>query len=155
MKEAFGDDVVVKELSSVTTTGGQANLYFTAVNSIQANTPYIMQTQQNGTEYTFENIDVKPSDILTVEVGGVQFVGNYVKDHVMANDGGEDYYILTDVFKHSTGKTKIKGLRAYFHIPAAASSPPPHPTTSLPSVPTSTATARPRASAKCRMKNSE
>ena len=121
MKEAFGDDVVVKELSSVTTTGGQANLYFTAVNSIQANTPYIMQTQQNGTEYTFENIDVKPSDILTVEVGGVQFVGNYVKDHVMANDGGEDYYILTDVFKHSTGKTKIKGLRAYFHIPAAAS----------------------------------
>ena len=122
MKEAFGDDVVVKELSSVTTTGGQANLYFTAVNSIQANTPYIMQTQQSGTEYTFENIDVKPSDNLTVEVGGVQFVGNYVKDHVMANDGGEDYYILTDVFKHSTGKTKIKGLRAYFHIPAAASS---------------------------------
>ena len=121
MKAAFGDDVVVKELSSVTTTGGQANLYFTAVNSIQANTPYIMQTQQSGTEYTFENIDVKPSDNLTVEVGGVQFVGNYVKDHVMANDGGEDYYILTDVFKHSTGKTKIKGLRAYFHIPAAAS----------------------------------
>ena len=112
MKAAFGDDVVVKELSSVTTTGGQANLYFTAVNSIQANTPYIMQTQQSGTEYTFENIDVKPSDNLTVEVGGVQFVGNYVKDHVMANDGGEDYYILTDVFKHSTGKTKIKGLRA-------------------------------------------
>ena len=121
MKAAFGDDVVVKELSSVTTTDGQANLYFTAVNSIQANTPYIMQTQQSGTEYTFENIDVKPSDNLTVEVGGVQFVGNYVKDHVMANDGGEDYYILTDVFKHSTGKTKIKGLRAYFHIPAAAS----------------------------------
>ncbi len=121
MKAAFGDDVVVKGLSSVTTTGGQANLYFTAVNSIQANTPYIMQTQQSGTEYTFENIDVKPSDNLTVEVGGVQFVGNYVKDHVMANDGGEDYYILTDVFKHSTGKTKIKGLRAYFHIPAAAS----------------------------------
>ncbi|MBR3442729.1 MAG: hypothetical protein IKG96_03630 [Bacteroidaceae bacterium] len=117
----FGAQAVVKQLNEVKTNGnGGAQLYFEAVTDIVANTPYIMQTAQAATEYLIKGIDVKPSENLTVTVGGVEFVGNYVYPLVMANTGGTDYYILNDVFKSSTGRTKIKGYRAYFHVPAAS-----------------------------------
>ncbi|MBQ3780527.1 MAG: hypothetical protein II801_01930, partial [Bacteroidaceae bacterium] len=117
----FGAQAVVKQLNEVKTNGnGGAQLYFEAVTDIVANTPYIMQTAQAATEYLIKGIDVKPSENQTVTVGGVEFVGNYVYPLVMANTGGTDYYILNDVFKSSTGRTKIKGYRAYFHVPAAS-----------------------------------
>lgn len=120
LKAAFGNNVVVKRLKSVETTDGNAILSFEAVDAIEANMPYILQTDQGGTQYSFTAIDVTPSEQLTAEVDGVQFVGNYVTDHVLANEGGTDYYILNDKFYSSTGRTKIKGFRAWFHLPEAS-----------------------------------
>lgn len=118
----FGEGTVVKSLDSVTKNGESANLTFAPVTEIVANTPYIMQlaTAPTTNEYILRGVNVMPTDEPTVTVGDIQFVGNYVKDHVMANNGGEDYYLLNDVFKHSTGRTKIKGYRAYFHVPATS-----------------------------------
>lgn len=120
IKAAFGENTIVKELSDVTTNGENASLTFAEVTAIEANKPYIMQTDQAGTEYTFEGIDITPSEDLTQTVDGLQFVGNYIYPCVMANDGGTDYYILNDLFKSSTGRTKIKGFRAYFHVPESS-----------------------------------
>ena len=120
IQEAFGENTIVKELSNVTVNGDNANLTFEAVTDIAANKPYIMQTDQAGTEYTFQGIDITPSEDLTVEKNGLQFVGNYICPCVMANNGGTDYYILNDLFKSSTGRTKIKGFRAYFHVPESS-----------------------------------
>jgi hypothetical protein len=78
-----------------------------------------MQTDQAGTVYNFTGIDITPSENLTVTKDGVDFVGNYINQTVLGNAGGTDYYILNDQFKSSTGSTKIKGFRAYFHVPTA------------------------------------
>ena len=120
IEDAFGEDAVVKELASVTTNGGSASLYFAEVTAIEANKPYIMKTDQAGTNYIFKGIGYTPSENPAVTVDGVQFVGNYMYPTVLTNTGGEDYYILNDEFKHSSGKTKIKGFRAYFHVPASS-----------------------------------
>lgn len=118
----FGKGTMVKSLDSVTKNGESASLTFAPVTEIVANTPYIMQlaTAPTTNEYILRGVNVTPTDEPTVTVGDIQFVGNYVKDHVMANNGGEDYYLLNDAFKHSTGNTKIKGYRAYFHVPATS-----------------------------------
>jgi hypothetical protein len=115
LKAAFGDNVVVMELTSVETQGENALLYFTEVTATEANKPYILQTDQAGTEYIWQDIAVQPSTNLTQTVGAVQFVGNYVNQTMIPSG---DFYILGDEFKKSTGSTKIKGYRAYFHVPA-------------------------------------
>lgn len=120
IQEAFGANTIVKELSSVSMVGDKASLTFAEVTAIEANKPYIMQVATGADEYTFQGIDITPSNDLTVEKNGLQFVGNYIYPCVMTNDGGTDYYILNDLFKSSTGRTKIKGFRAYFHLPASS-----------------------------------
>lgn len=120
LKAAFGDNVIVKALDNVTVNEEKASLSFTQVDNIEANKPYILQTDQSGTQYTFTSVSVTPSEELTQAVNGVEFVGNYVYPTILANEGGEDYYILNDTFKHSKGGTKIKGFRAYFHVPESS-----------------------------------
>ncbi|MDO4994280.1 MAG: LamG-like jellyroll fold domain-containing protein, partial [Bacteroidales bacterium] len=121
IEDAFGEDAVVKELASVTVhDGSSASLYFSEVNAIEANVPYIMKTDQAGSNYIFKGIGYTPSENPAVTVDGVQFVGNYAYPTFLANTNGNDYYILNDEFKHSSGKTKIKGFRAYFHVPASS-----------------------------------
>ena len=117
IKSTFGNNTRVMALSRVDTDGDMSNLTFEEVTEIQANVPYILQTDQAGNVYTFTDIDVTPSEDLTITVDGLDFIGNYIYPKVMTNDGGEDYYVLNDVFKKSTGNTKIKGFRAYFHVP--------------------------------------
>lgn len=119
IEAAFGSNTVVKELKSASIVGDNANLNFVEVDDIEANKPYIMQTEQAGTEYLLQGVYLSPSENLTQTVDGIQFVGNYVYPHVMANKGGQDFYILNDLFKSSKGGTKIKGYRAYFHLPEA------------------------------------
>ena len=121
VKATFGSNTVVKELDNVTLNAGNASLYFRQVDEIVANTPYILQTDEAGTEYLISDVTLAPDALhLSVEKNGVQFVGNYVNPLVLSNTDGEDYYILTNVFKHSTGKTKMKGYRAYFHVPGTS-----------------------------------
>ncbi len=119
IKSTFGENTRVMEMTGVTVSGGNATFTFEQADFIEANKPYIMQTDQEGTVYTFTGIDITPSENLTVTADGVDFVGNYINQTVLANAGGTDYYILNDQFKSSTGRTKIKGFRAYFHVPTA------------------------------------
>lgn len=119
----FGAGTVVKRLKSVDVSDNSAKLTFEEVSAIEANTPYIMQVTAGNDNYTIEGVNVTPSTDLTVTVNGVQFIGNYVYPLVMENKagsvGGTDYYILNDQFKSTSGKTKLKGFRAYFHVPAS------------------------------------
>ena len=119
IQDIFGEGTVVKELSSVDNSGDYSFLTFSDVESIAANTPYIMQVEADNaqSEYIIEGLDITPSENLTVTVDGLQFIGNYIYPKVMDNSNGTDYYILNDEFKSSTGRTKIKGFRAYFHAP--------------------------------------
>ena len=116
IKSTFGENTRVMEMTGVTVSGGNATFTFSQTDAIEANKPYIMQTDQEGTVYNFTGIDITPSENLTVTKDGVDFVGNYINQTVLDNAGGTDYYILNDQFKSSTGRTKIKGFRAYFHV---------------------------------------
>lgn len=120
IEDVFGPNTIVKQLAGVVTNGEMSTLTFSKVTSIQANRPYIMQLDKGGKQYIIKNINITPSENLIQTVGDVQFVGNYVYPCVMANEGGTDYYILNDKFKSSTGRTKIKGFRAYFHVPESS-----------------------------------
>ena len=118
IKTAFGNNTVVKQLSGATPNDENITLTFQAVDDIAANTPYILKTDAGGTQYTINDIDVTPSKDLTFdEVDGIQFIGNYIYPFTLANDGGTDFYIKDNMFYSSPGATKLKGFRAYFHVP--------------------------------------
>ncbi len=123
ISDIFGE-AHVKELETVTISNGNAVFAFKDVSAIEANKPYIMQVETGKSKYLIPDVDIAPSANLTVTVDGVQFIGNYIYPKVMefaaGNASGTDYYILNNLFKSSTGKTKIKGYRAYFHIPASS-----------------------------------
>ena len=116
-KTAFGENVQVMRLTGTTTKNETVNLVFETADEIEANIPYILKTDQAGTSYAFNAIDVTPSEDLTDAVDGIQFIGNYIYPKVLDNDGGQDYYITNNQFKSSPGATKLKGYRAYFHVP--------------------------------------
>ena len=118
----FGEGTEVKELTGVTPVGENSSLTFTDVTSISANTPYIMQVQPGNakTEYIIENIDITPSTDLTVTVDGLDFIGNYTYNTETPLIPQGDFYLLNDKFKQSKNGTKLKGFRAYFHIPAGS-----------------------------------
>ena len=114
ISNVFGSDAVVKELTSVNTSGDNTTLYFTQVNSIAANTPYIMRYATAGSNYIVKSVNYIPSDNPGVTISGLRFQGNYVYPTVLDNAGGQDYYIVNNQFKSSPGGTKMKGFRAFF-----------------------------------------
>ena len=120
ISDQLGEGVIIKELSSVVINGEHADLNFTQVDNIEANKPYIMQLDEAKSELKLRHMTLNSSTNLTQTVGGIDFIGNYVNPTVMANTGGTDFYVLNDKFFSSTGNTKIKAYRAYFHVPAAA-----------------------------------
>ena len=106
-KEAFGENTVVLRLAGTTTKKDVVDLSFETADEILANVPYVMKTDQGSESYLFSTIDVTPSDILTDEVNGIQFIGNYVYPKELDNIGGTDYYILDNKFYSSPGKHSL------------------------------------------------
>lgn len=125
ISSVFGAGTVVKELSEVRLSGDNASLKFRQVNAIEANKPYIMQVDEGHDSYLISGVDIAPADNPSVTVNGVEFRGNYIYPYVMTNaagsDNGTDYYLLNDEFRSTSGRTKLKGYRAYFHVPASTS----------------------------------
>lgn len=119
VKQAFGDDVVVKQLSGATVSAeGNAVLSFEQSETIEAHLPYILKTSTAGSEYTIKGVSISTDDSPASQpFNGVSFVGNYVNQTYVPQG---DYYLMSNVFKQSTGGTKIKGLRGYFHVDTTA-----------------------------------
>ena len=129
VNEAFGSTAVLKSLRSAqTSTSGNVSLHFEQQTAVQANVPYILQVdaEHAADSYFIRGVSVQPDAVPSVTIGDVVFRGTYVYPTVMSNTDGDDYYIIKNSetnqseFRHSTGRTKIKGYRAYFHVPAAA-----------------------------------
>lgn len=118
VKETFGEDVQLRELTDAVATNGDANLYFTTRTSIEANKPYLMKNAALGSSYIIKGVDYTP-DTPTNEVNGVLFNGVYAKT-VLDNANGQDYYIVSNEIKSSPGTTNIKGFRAFFKVPAGS-----------------------------------
>lgn len=119
VKQAFGDDVVVKQLSGATVSAeGNAVLSFKQSETIEAHLPYILKTSTAGSEYTIKGVSISTDENpASPSFNGVSFVGNYVNQTYVPQG---DYYLLSDVFKQSKGTTRMKGLRGYFHVDTTA-----------------------------------
>lgn len=122
VKSTFGSSVKLLELYRTNTNGQTTNLYFNEATSIEANVPYLMKNASQGTTHTFNSVNYQPSTTPNLEIIDqadeditTSFKGTFYR-RKLDNADGDDYYIVNDQFKHSTGNVFIKGFRAYFNV---------------------------------------
>ena len=100
-------------------------LKFSAVSTMTAGTPYLVKPTANVVNPTFTGVDVKAVAPQTVTPAtGYSFVGTYTTK-VLATDKTE-LFLGTDgklAYPSDGSHATIKGLRAYFVVPAAAPAP--------------------------------
>lgn len=117
IEDCFGEGTQIMALTGLRDDGdGKFTLVFEDIDVIDANTPYIIKATQDGNQYKLRGIEVIPSENLTQECYGVNFIGNYIYPKVLDNADGQDYYIKSNKFYSSPGGTKLKGFRAYFKV---------------------------------------
>lgn len=122
-KEAFGDEVQLRELESV-----QDNtLNFKTVNSITAGVPCLIKLTKAFAKdtYTFtgvQTIAAKADDLAEGEVkGAISFIGIYSPTDVTTRASADKEYAVflgagNQFFKAQAG-TEMKGFRAFFLVP--------------------------------------
>ena len=110
LKDIFGDYVAVAEFSESSTDPNAVTVNFItmATPAITANTPVLLKLSNTGNTFEFDNKLIKTGE---AKVAGtnVDFVGTYAPITVKA----DDYFISADKLYKSTGRTTIKGTRAY------------------------------------------
>ena len=127
VKEAFGNDVELADLTDWSFTGSapnmeSVNLLFSSVNSIQKLHPYFIKISTekgNISSFIVQNVDIKASEAAVpnnvsdaqdcvCSVKGVFTAGSKVPDGCLFLSGNK--------FWSSTGNTNIKGFRAYLQF---------------------------------------
>lgn len=124
VKGAFGEDVQLAELKSWEEVDDDViEVTFSDVAAIEANTPYVFKVSKEITEFTVDGVDVDPEDEPAVTMGKMSrgtfasFTGSYVPVYI-----DEECLFLSDnKFWYSTGKTRMKGYRAYFYFQTVVS----------------------------------
>lgn len=119
VKGAFGEDVQLAELKSWEEVDDDViEVTFSDVAAIEANTPYVLKVSKEITEFTVDGVDVDPEDEPAVTMGKMSrgtfgsFTGSYVP--VLIDE--ECLFLSDNKFWYSTGKTRMKGYRAYFYF---------------------------------------
>ena len=132
INSAFGDGVKISdfvgwETEKEGTTVKKINLKFEEVETMKANTPYIIKVAKDVTNYFYANsVTVEPEEYPTKAVSqkdgrltvNSYFYGTYFKDVIPTNN----LFIQDNLFYYSTGKTNIKGFRGFFEIYQASAS---------------------------------
>jgi len=121
VKETFGNDVKIAKISSTTPYELEDNpdyiyridVNFTSVNSIDANTPYIIKTSAYVSEFVVLHVNVAPTATPRAGTSAARMYGNYVNG---INVPEFSLFLADNKFWYSTGATKIKGLRGYFTL---------------------------------------
>lgn len=119
VKEAFGDDVQIETLKSVSSESldedpdyiYRIDVYFSPVTAIEANHPYIIKTSNNVSEFSVLHANINPSGTPRVAVSRNYMYGNYENGTRIPEFG---LFLANNKFWYSNGNTKIKGFRGYF-----------------------------------------
>lgn len=115
--EAFGDDAVVYSYDN---SKGDGVVYFTSTSSTEANVPFLMKTSTEDNVFTFDNVTLESGDPV-VSGDDYDYVGNY--DGKITIPTGM-WFLASNTFYRSIGKSTMKGYRAYFRPKDAANSRP-------------------------------
>ena len=120
VKAAFGTNVKIAELTSWESDSDdnptKITVKFTSKNvskGIEANHPYIIKVTKDITNVTFDNMQVEPVAKPKIVVNDASFIGTYKKVLLPA----KSLFISDNKFWYSTGKTMMKGYRAYLSLP--------------------------------------
>lgn len=130
-KEAFGEDVEIADFTGCEATYDEAEedivalkVNFQNVAAMAANHPYIIKVGSNLTEFTVENIDITPSDELSVDRDEDSYKRNgkwyydynsFIGTYEAGTEIPESSLFLSDnKFWYSTGNTTTKAFRGYF-----------------------------------------
>ena len=91
---------------------------FSGVDAIAANTPYIIKVSKAITEFTVDGVDIDPEDEPMVSVGKMNkgTFGSFTGSYVPMTIDEECLFLSDGKFWYSTGKTAMKGYRAYFYF---------------------------------------
>ena len=119
---AFGNDVQLADFTGYTTTKDGDDIVgitvnFSPVTVIEANHPYIIKVSSPVTEFTVDGVDVVPEDeptnatIKRTKKQWSEMIGTYVAETVIEE---QMLFLNGGNFWYSTGKTEMKGYRAYF-----------------------------------------
>jgi len=127
----FGDDVQIADMTSVEDTSSESaqerdevddiTVTFETIdisNGLEANHPCIIKTKKDISEFEVEGVTLEPEEQPTLQVGKKKADRSYMYGtYVAATEVPEEGLFLSDnKFWYSTGKTKMKGFRAYFML---------------------------------------
>ena len=119
LQATFGDDVEIAQFSEIPNqnTPGQSTINFDTMNTpaISPNVPVLLKTSTPGTSYTIEGRTIVAGTPI-VSGTNFDFVGTTVANTDI--DSG-DYFISNNQLFTSTGKSKVKGTRAYLKTTTA------------------------------------
>lgn len=94
VKDAFGDNVIIRKFVSSEQKGATMMLYYVNVKSLEANVPYLLMPE-NGKEfkeYTFKNVIINAAETIKSDLGnGYSFVGTpKYNTYVLTGDSVEN-----------------------------------------------------------------
>ena len=121
LKAAFGDDVKLYDFAGYeydddTDEGELIKVKFNAATALEANRPYVIQVSKAISKFTVKNVDIDPSDDLTVKVK-IKKNGEMTGNYIAGTEVEESCLFLYEgKFYYSTGATKMKAFRAFFEF---------------------------------------
>lgn len=114
-KEVWGNDVKLRVFSSVE----ENTMLFTApISSISAGTPFLLKLGTASSNPTFNGVTISDTDAQTVTKSNYSFIGTY--SPTVINE--TDWFLKADgklYHPNEAGGNTLKGLRAYFTLPAS------------------------------------
>lgn len=115
---AFGNDVLLADFTGydVTKDGDDVTgitVNFANATSITKNHPYLIKVASTVSSFVADGVDVVIGTPTYTPATGKSFVGTYVAETTVPNNG---LFLYNNKFYYSTGKTKMKAFRAYFNF---------------------------------------
>ena len=115
---AFGNDVLLADFTGyeVTKDGDDVTgitVNFANATSITKNHPYLIKVASTVSSFVADGVAVVVGTPTYTPATGKSFVGTYVAETTVPNNG---LFLYNNKFYYSTGKTKMKAFRAYFNF---------------------------------------
>ena len=115
---AFGEGVLLADFTGydVTKDGDDVTgitVNFANATTITKNRPCLIKVPTTVSSFVADGVDVVIGTPTYTPATGKSFIGTYVAETTVPNNG---LFLYNNKFYYSTGKTKMKGFRAYFNF---------------------------------------
>lgn len=117
VKETFGDDVQLADLTGYELEDNSISVNFQSVSKIEANHPYIIKTTKDITQFKVNSVTIAPATPTYSPTANASFTGTYVADTAIP-DGS--LFLSDNKFYYSVGLTRSSAFRGYFTFTDAA-----------------------------------